>query len=185
MASRSARLSRAVTVSAPALLLLLLCAALPGPSAARHAHAGVHTGPRRGMLAEAPCCEDCQKQNSYPEIFKCFQNCQDCVSGQQCIDLSRDVAGAVAQVACSYAADQCTPQKAAAAFQATRDQCYRAAKNVCLTYGEDYAKSGGGSCAGYNSGVGNCDAATFRSYFNSKLNDLCESVGLGVAISLP
>ncbi|PNH06538.1 hypothetical protein TSOC_007086 [Tetrabaena socialis] len=185
MVSRSARLSRAVTVGAPALLLLLLCAALPGPSAARHAHAGVHTGPRRGLL-DLPCCEDCQKQNSDQEIFNCFQNCQNCVSGTQCLDLSRDVAGAVAQAACFYAVDQCTPQQQKAqAFQVTREQCYRAAKNVCLTYGEDYAKSGGGSCAGYNSGTGDCDAATFRSYFNSKLNDLCESVGLGVAISLP
>ncbi|PNH06545.1 hypothetical protein TSOC_007084 [Tetrabaena socialis] len=114
------------------------------------------------------------------------RNCQNCVSGTQCIDLSRDVAGNVAQAACSYAVDQCTPQRAAAtSLQVGRQQCYRAAKNVCLTYGRDYAQNGGASCAGYNNGVGTCNKMEFRRYFNQKLDELCESVGKGIAISLP
>ncbi|KXZ52404.1 hypothetical protein GPECTOR_9g448 [Gonium pectorale] len=112
-------------------------------------------------------------------------NCrQDCVEGQQCLELSRDVAGNVANAACSYAASRCQPQ-IAAALSVSRQQCYRAAKNVCINYGREYAQNGGGSCSGYVNGVGTCSTQQFRRYFNDKLNDLCESVGRGIAISLP
>lgn len=43
------------------------------------------------------------------------RDCQDCVEGTQCIELSRDVAGRIADVGCEYANSQCQPQQAVAA----------------------------------------------------------------------
>ncbi|PNH06540.1 hypothetical protein TSOC_007085 [Tetrabaena socialis] len=174
-----------------ALLPLLLFAFLAAAAAAGRVHADPQplATPRRSLLLDVPCCEDCQTRGRGNDVavFNCFGNCQNCVSGPKCLELSRGVAGAVAQVACAYAVDQCTPRRAAAAaaFQVTRQQCYRAAKNVCLAYGRDYAQNGGTSCAGYINGAGSCDKTEFRRSFTIKLNELCESISKGVAVSLP
>ncbi|KAG2498531.1 hypothetical protein HYH03_003781 [Edaphochlamys debaryana] len=150
------------------------------------------------VSASATCCEDCRNLQGDDLVFHCFEqvfrgrgggaagHCHNCVSASDCLDLSRSVAGNVAEAACSVARDKCGAAAALAqALQVTRPQCYRAAKNVCLTYARDYAQDGSGSCSGYTGGYGSCDAGTFRSYVDEELESLCDRVGKGIAISLP
>lgn len=211
-----APLALLLAAAAAATALLLLQASPAAASrAASSFSAATNAMPRRALLWDGSriCCSDCEDQffNDEVAILHCFGDCvQDpcthtpphipdrcpdwgCVDAGDCLDLSRDNAGTVADVACAYASVQCQPtmvidgvaQAVAQGGQVTRRQCYKAAKNVCIMYCRDYAQSGYGNCYGYVHGYGNCGASEFKQYFDTKMGGLCDSIAKGIAIDLP